>query len=272
MIDQRHRWEERLSQRFDLAAVGYLSLGRSYNFWLYKAKTRALERAIKHCQVPIRNSKVLDIGCGTGYWIHDYASRGAGELVGIDITRASISRLQKKYPQYSFRQADVSKADLHLGCNFDIINAFEVFWYLDDKQFERAFTNIVRVMASGAYLFITDFLGSIDSDPSSNSVAGEYPRNLTRYQAECDQHGLQILSVFPLYYVMNAPTDLNSVPSTVLNGLITTVWRVTRRLTSRFPDLGHPLGALLYHIDGLALKCLPGAPSTKLIVCKYSSD
>jgi len=43
----RHYWEERLSPDFSLARAGDRRLGLAYNWWLYRARRRALDRSLK---------------------------------------------------------------------------------------------------------------------------------------------------------------------------------------------------------------------------------
>ena len=100
-------WEQRLSEQFDLRGTGETGLSLAYNKACYRLRadvlTAALERA---CMTP-NNRRVLDVGCGTGFWTDYYVSRGA-HYTGLDIAQVSVDRLAERYPEQRFARADVS--------------------------------------------------------------------------------------------------------------------------------------------------------------------
>jgi len=100
------------------------------------------------------NLLILDVGCGTGFFVDFYFKRGAKEITGIDITKTSISMLKEKYPAYNFYVADISDLNypVKLKEKFDIINAFDVLYHItDDSKFEMAMHNISSLCAGGSY-------------------------------------------------------------------------------------------------------------------------
>ena len=50
-MSEQHRpeayWSERLDGEFNLKGTGHIGYSRGYNRWLYRAKGRALRRALK---------------------------------------------------------------------------------------------------------------------------------------------------------------------------------------------------------------------------------
>ena len=104
-------WEQRLSEQFDLRGTGETTMSAAYNRACYELRLDVLEAALTHAGVDPRGQRVLDVGCGSGFWTHYYLRRGAS-YTGLDIARTSIERLSARYPDAVFVQADVSEAEL----------------------------------------------------------------------------------------------------------------------------------------------------------------
>jgi 2-polyprenyl-3-methyl-5-hydroxy-6-metoxy-1,4-benzoquinol methylase len=87
-------WESRLRSSFDLKGVGHIGFSESYNRWLYRRKRHCLEASLR--DTLLRDRNVLDVGCGTSFFVEWYLRRGAN-VVGIDITDVSIEALKQRY-------------------------------------------------------------------------------------------------------------------------------------------------------------------------------
>lgn len=145
VYDNIEHWEKLYSNHFNLAGSGYPELGEAYNRWLYKLRTKVFNKAlIEHNIAFSDNLKVLDIGCGTGFFTNEFQKREIKKLVGYDLTRISIEKLRIRFPQYNFFQQDIS-APLKSNDRFNFINIFDVLWYLDDADFEKAFNNLAKL-------------------------------------------------------------------------------------------------------------------------------
>lgn len=57
-------------------------------------------------KTPLRGSRVLDVGCGTGDFFPSLRDAGIGEYLGIDVLSPSIEKARAKYPEGVFRQGD----------------------------------------------------------------------------------------------------------------------------------------------------------------------
>jgi len=149
-------WDKRLSQKFNLQGVGYCTFNEYYNFWLYKAKTRALKNIVKKYNIEIYDKTLLDIGCGTGYWVNFYKTLKCN-VTGIDISKTSVINLKLRYPQFEFIDVDFALPNVSelINQKFDIINAFDVFYHIvDDNSFQQALKNICLLSHNSTYLFI----------------------------------------------------------------------------------------------------------------------
>lgn len=197
--DPKRYWEGRLRDRFDLRGVGHLGFGAGYNGWLYRAKASRLERAL--AGVPLAGARVLDVGCGTGFFVAWYGARGA-EVTGLDITEVSIERLSRRF-RGTFRVQDVSAPDYEPGEPFAIVNMWDVVYHIvDDARFAQAMDNVARSVAPGGRFLLTDRFGAPADERTAEHVKF---RCRATYEQVLAPHGLSLERLVPLYRWLNLP-------------------------------------------------------------------
>ncbi len=190
-------WERRLSQHFDLKGVGHIAFSTTYNGWLYRRKRRCIEEFFKN--VDLKGKQVLDIGCGTGFFVEWYLRRGA-KVTGVDITALAIERLSAKLDA-NFQVADITDPAFPVRGPFDIVNMWDVIYHIVDQNgFDRALVNIKDCLNPDGLFLFTDWLGL----PEDQAIAAHVQaRCLATYQRVLPANGLKLLSVRPLYTVLN---------------------------------------------------------------------
>lgn len=156
-------WRERVGADADLAVVGHRAMGRAYNGEIYARRIEAMEAMLeRHVEKPLQQVRVLDIGCGSGFYTGFWRARGVREYVGLDISSGMIDRLANAHPGYQFMQADISETlpeTLNDSGPFDVITVFDVLYHIvDQRRVESAVANISGLLADGGKLFIMDFL------------------------------------------------------------------------------------------------------------------
>lgn len=261
--DSTAHWQELYLTHFELAGSGYTELGESYNRWLYKLRVKVFNKAVAESGIIIdKNSRVLDIGCGVGFWVKVFQKKGIGKLVGFDLTRISIERMQAEFPQYDFFQQDIS-AEVMQNEAFDFINCFDVLWYLDDADFERAFANLKILSKSGSYLFITDILRKEKSGQSE----GWWPRSIPEYEFQCKKNGFEIIHIYPLFFFTNTPCDPDSVNKRFFR-FLQFHWKILFYLLTKYNFMGNIFGFPLFMLDSAATSFLAHGPSSKLMVLR----
>jgi SAM-dependent methyltransferase len=195
--DPQCYWESRLSRDFTLRGVGHLGFSESYNKWLYRRKERCLRRALLRYSLVEKN--VLDIGCGTGFFLRWYISHGA-QVCGIDITRTSIERLRKTIAAPLSVQ-DITAPDFTSTNRFDIVNMWDVIYHVVDPiKMERAFRNISASLTDGGLLLFTDTFGSSENLSPAPHVRN---RGLATYQSILPRLGFRLVKLEPLYRMLD---------------------------------------------------------------------
>ncbi|MBV1873752.1 MAG: hypothetical protein KUG80_03170 [Gammaproteobacteria bacterium] len=87
-------------------------------------------------------------------------------------------------------------------------------------------------------------------------------RNPSWYKDAPNEAGLELVQQSPLHFLMGRPYD---TPSTLARILLPPVFKLTRRLIQRSPQL---MGCSLYLIDLLVTGLLTDGPSEELLVCR----
>jgi SAM-dependent methyltransferase len=195
--DPKAYWDARLAQHSALRATGHISFGEGYNKWLYRAKERALERAL--AGRPLRGAEVLDVGCGNGYFVRWYREQGA-RVTGVDISPTGIERLRREYPG-TYHLMDLSQASGAALGSFDVVNVWDVMYHIvDDAAFERALRYIASNVAPGGLLLVTDRMEANGDERVADHVR---MRCLASHQRVLSGSGLELVSVQFLYRWLN---------------------------------------------------------------------
>jgi SAM-dependent methyltransferase len=192
----REFWDQRLSEHFDLRGTGETGLSLAYNRACYALRAQVLTRALAEDRFDPRDKRVLDVGCGTGFFTAYYLRRGA-RVTGLDIAPTSIERLAKRHPEARFILSDVSEAALPE--TFDLVNAFDVLYHItDDARWETAVRNLARAVAPGGRLLLTDTFADSAGLASHNRM-----RPLSRYRALLEPEGLTCAQPIPTHVLLN---------------------------------------------------------------------
>lgn len=255
-------WEERLRRRFDLTGVGHGSLGPGYNTRLYRARRRALDRALRAVGRDLGGRRVLDIGCGSGFYTEYSLEKGAGDYVGIDITRVSIETLRLRYPDFQFMIGDVSSERLIMEAPFDLILAADVLFHIvDDQAFSRALANIAAWLSPGGVLILSD----VFPETTLQTAAHCRYRSRDTYRTLLERSSLRISHMEPIFALLQPPPY--GVRASPLWRTYAWIWRYGWRVARlRFFDRILPVG-LGWLDDAVALKAFGrNAPNAKWLV------
>ena len=189
-------WEQRLESQFDLRGTGETGLSLAYNRACYQLRADVLTACLARAGVAVRGRRVLDVGCGTGFWAEYYVSRGA-QYTGVDIAQVSVDRLAARYPGQRFVRADVSEGVP--GGPYDVVNVFDVLYHItDDARWQAALGHLARAVTPGGLLLITDVFSDRGALAEHNVM-----RPLERYLDVITAAGLRREQVRPTHVLLN---------------------------------------------------------------------
>ncbi len=116
--------------------------------WLYKIQIKAIKFTN-----PKENSKILDVGCGTGGLLEILNSKGKFELYGIDISEKMLNIAQKKLGKGTHLKI-IQAENLNYRRKFDYIFSTESFHHFTNQ--EKAIQNMFNALKKKGKLVIVD--------------------------------------------------------------------------------------------------------------------
>lgn len=195
-----HYWEKRLRQHFDLTGAGHAGLGPRYNAWLYKARLEALERGLISSGRTLKGARVLEAGCGTGFYTEYCLRQEVHTYVGVDITSISVETLRKRYPNLRFIQADITEEIVEtVGGDYDVVLAADMLFHIvDDNAFERAIQNLCSALASDGLLIIADVFPACTTQVAPHVRL----RSLSEYTRLLNENHTRIVHIEPIFAIL----------------------------------------------------------------------
>ncbi len=97
-------------------------------------------------------ARLLDGGCGLGQWTVHYTAKGF-EVVGLDISRATVEALVKRFPQCRFVVGDLKETGFEDG-HFDGYFTWGTFEHLE-TGLQPYFAEARRILKPGGLLFVS---------------------------------------------------------------------------------------------------------------------
>jgi SAM-dependent methyltransferase len=190
-------WEQRLVSDFSLAGSGVKTLGSLPNRILYQKRLEVLELILREIGIQsLERQRILDIGCGTGFYTAFLHSAGVRYYVGLDITTVSVQMLSRCYPEYRFVSLDIGGEVPDEWLNaFDIAIAADVLFHLvDDRGWHRAIANMAKCLRPSGLLLATEVWG----DNTLQPVPHVRLRSVDAYRAALQSAGLELVRTEPI--------------------------------------------------------------------------
>ena len=122
-------------------------------------RLKAVSKALDKASITLNgNTRILDVGCGIGDFVLEFAQRGVAEVVGIDISREVIEFAKKRFSNLrnvKLIHGKIEELELERDY-FDLVVSITVLQHITDEDaFLRAIDNIIEVTKSkGAILIL----------------------------------------------------------------------------------------------------------------------
>ena len=114
---------------------------------------------------PLEQPRILDIGCGQGQQTMELARLGGGEVIGIDIDKAALSRLQQRIDQEGLNDR-ITAIHVSLFDNGFDDHSFDVLWeegVLHLLDASRSLSECRRLLRPDGYLVMHETIAWFES-------------------------------------------------------------------------------------------------------------
>ncbi len=108
---------------------------------------RALLRALADADVRIAGASVLDVGCGSGYFLHRMREYGAGDCHGIDLMESRIAEARERYPALEWHVGSATELPFEDRA-FDLVTQFTCLSSIVDGAVRLAAAQEMRRVSS----------------------------------------------------------------------------------------------------------------------------
>jgi SAM-dependent methyltransferase len=265
MIDQQAYWKSRVAGQIDLGVVGLRSLGREYNEYIYRRRLEVITAVIRDSKKPISKLRVLDIGCGSGFYVEFWRNLGVGDLVGLDVSADSVALMTARYPDFTFHAMDATDSAAFEGIEgkFDIITIFDVMYHIiDDDSALRLLLNVSGRLSDGGAILLFDHIGRRDY-----SFVGHVRfRGRETYRSWLNVAGLSLTRRVPLFVFLIPPVCGIKVADYMVSGL----YKIAGVFFRLVAPVGRFFGLLFYKIDEIARVAHVRLPNQELLVLSRS--
>ena len=141
-MNQTQHWDTWNSKYRDLDATQSLDEA-------CKRRMQEVLRAI--AQLDLRGSRLLEVGCGTG-WLSSKLT-AFGQVAAVDLGKEIIDAAKERHPEIDFRSGDIHSVDFEPG-SFDAIVTLETFSHVPDQAaFVRRLSQLLK--PNGSLLLTT---------------------------------------------------------------------------------------------------------------------
>jgi SAM-dependent methyltransferase len=181
---------------------------------------RAVLRAFGRSGVSLAGARVLDVGCGSGYFLHRLHEYGAGECHGIDLMETRIAIGRERYPTLKLRVGSATELPYADGA-FDLVTQFTCLSSILDDDVRLAVAREMQRVATGGWVLSFD-------------MRGLWLRRLAHRRPSADSTQTVALDRHELSRLFGEPAVLRR--ETLTFGLA--------ELTGRHPVIGMTLGTL----------------------------
>ncbi|MBK8401208.1 MAG: class I SAM-dependent methyltransferase [Propionivibrio sp.] len=127
--DARRYWHDRFEKYgLSLKGVGDEGLSEEENRKMYQEAAESFLALCRRECIDFTRARVLEIGCGNGFYTKLLAQQKVGRYLGLDITNIFFHDLETEYPDFKYICRDIASGNF--DGEFDLILMIDVIEHI----------------------------------------------------------------------------------------------------------------------------------------------
>jgi 2-polyprenyl-3-methyl-5-hydroxy-6-metoxy-1,4-benzoquinol methylase len=125
----------------------------------YQIVVAVLDRAMRALGGDRPEPKLLDVGCGLGYFTAQMQKLFAkAEVAGCDISTTAVAKARSRVPECRFFPIDLKDRASLPEQSYDVVVALHVLCYFTDDEIDGVVRNLHRLTADGGFVLVGHYL------------------------------------------------------------------------------------------------------------------
>jgi len=151
----RQYWEDRFKHYGTaIKGVGHEGLTEADNEKMYTKAGRLFQKLLRRKNLNWGKIRVLEIGCGNGYYTGLLRDQGVKNCTCYDITDVLFMELRSRFPEYTFLQGDIT--DGPVNGSFDLVIMIDVIEHIvTPEALDKAMEHIKAALAPGSFFIVS---------------------------------------------------------------------------------------------------------------------
>ncbi|MBW4615765.1 MAG: class I SAM-dependent methyltransferase [Desmonostoc vinosum HA7617-LM4] len=156
--DAGRYWRDRLSKYGkSIRGVGDESLSENDNHKAYAEAAKIFIDYLLKQNVDFNTARVLEIGCGTGFYTQILFDLGVKNYLGVDITDVLFPQLQQKFTDFKFIKKDITTDNI--SGEFDLVVMIDVIQHIvKESKFQSAMNQVKSHLSNNGVFLIAPLL------------------------------------------------------------------------------------------------------------------
>lgn len=185
MLEEESRIQDVYKRRRNEKSKLYSWFSEGHLFWFQELERELLCLLRDHDIDTLEAKAILDIGCGSGQWIHEFLKLGATpeKMTGIDLLDWRIEVARRTCPATVRLECGNAERLGFPDRSFDLISQFTVFSSVLDANLKRKMASeMLRVLKEDGCILWYDFFMR---DPRNKDVRGITKREISELFPGC---------------------------------------------------------------------------------------
>jgi SAM-dependent methyltransferase len=153
--DAARYWGDRFARYGgSLRGAGHEGISEEANEEMYREAARVFTDLCRQQGVDFPKARVLDIGCGTGFYAQLLRDLGVRQYTGLDVADVLLPELAARFPEYEFKRGDITEEKVE--GEFDLVLMIDVIEHIvEESRFSRAMENVKSCMSDRGVFIVS---------------------------------------------------------------------------------------------------------------------